>query len=124
MKIEPISVHGSYEYMNEFGLKRWKKISIGATVTEEEDVIACIKELDEKVEEAYKKISQTLSIVADNTPVPEVQVEKIIQDNDLEDINSCEDLEVLKSFKMYTLGKPVLEAAYFVKLAQLTKKQK
>ena len=38
MKVEPISVSGSYEYLNEFGLKRWKKISIGATITEEDNV--------------------------------------------------------------------------------------
>lgn len=124
MKVEPISVSGSYEYLNEFGLKRWKKISIGATITEEDNVLECITELDKKVEEAYKKISQNLVVVADNLPIPEIQVEKVIEDNDLDDINNCEDVETLKSFKMYTLGKPTLEAAYFIKLAQLTKKTK
>lgn len=114
MKVEPISVSGSYEYMDSFGMKRWKKIIIGATVTEDEDVIQCLTELDKKVEDAYKKISKELEIVADNAPVPIVEVQKTKEESDIEEIRKCTTMQELNTFSTYVKGKPVLEAEYFL----------
>lgn len=121
MKVEPISVSGSYEYMDSFGMKRWKKISIGATVTEDEDVIQCLTELDKKVEDAYKKISKELEIVADNAPVPIVEVEKTKEESDLDELRKCNTQEELNTFKTYVKGKPALEAEYFLAQKRINK---
>jgi len=121
MKVEPISVSGSYEYLNEFGLKRWKKISIGATITEEDNVLECIKELDKKVEDAYKKISKELEIVADNAPVPIVEVQKTKEESDIDELRKCTTQEELNTFTTYVKGKPTLEAVYFLVKSQIQK---
>jgi hypothetical protein len=113
MKVEPISVSGSYEYLNELGLKRWKKISIGATITEEDNVLECITELDKKVEEAYKKISKELSIVAGNEPVPEIQVEKETPlSSMIKAITTCTEIATLKTFEKLAKSKPEFQKAY------------
>lgn len=121
MKVEPISVSGSYEYLNEFGLKRWKKISIGATITEEDNVLECISELDKKVEDAYKKISNSVSVVADNETVPIVEVQKTKEESDIDEIRKCVTQEELNTFTTYVKGKPTLEAVYFLVKSQIQK---
>jgi len=121
MKVEPISVSGSYEYVNEFGLKRWKKISVGATITEEDNVIDCISELDKKVEEAYKNISKELSIVAGNAPVPIVELRKTKEESDIDELRKCTTYEELNTFTTYVKGKPTLEAVYFLVKSQIKK---
>lgn len=121
MKVEPISVSGSYEYLNEFGLKRWKKISIGATITEEDNVLECITELDKKVEEAYKNISKDLYIVADNVPVPIVEIQKTKEESDIDELRKCTTQEELNTFTTYVKGKPTLEAVYFLVKSQIQK---
>lgn len=125
MKVEPISVSGSYEYMDSFGMKRWKKISIGATVTEDEDVIQCLTELDKKVEDAYKKISKELEIVADNAPVPEVQVEtkKNATESMIEAITTCTEEATLKTFEKLAKSKPEFQKAYDLTMELLTNKK-
>jgi hypothetical protein len=98
MKVEPISVSGSYEYVNEYGLKRWKKISIGATVTQEDNVLDCLMQLDKQVEEAYKKIVPDVSIVAGEILLPEIQVQEQIKEKPLEQvIRECTTVEELKN---------------------------
>lgn len=122
MKIQPIDYSASYESVNNWGLKRWEKISIGATISEDEDPIKCLQELKDKVEQFHRESNKTLSIVADNVPVPEVQVEKEQESySDTEQINKCETLDELKGFEVYVSNKPILKAAYFIKHAQLTK---
>lgn len=125
MKVEPISVSGSYEYMDNYGLKRWKKISIGATIKEEDNVIDCISELDKKVEEAYKNISKELSIVADNVPVLEVQVEtkKNATESMIEAITTCTEEATLKTFEKLAKSKPEFQKAYDLTMELLTNKR-
>ena len=121
MKVEPISVSGSYEYMDNYGLKRWKKISIGATITDDDNVIDCIAELDKKVEEAYKNISKELSVVADNVPVPIVEIQKTKEESDIDELRKCTTQEELNTFTTYVKGKPTLEAVYFLVKSQIQK---
>jgi len=63
-----------------------------------------------------------VSIVADNVPVPEVQVAKEAPISDLQAIENCTTLEELGTFTTFVKGKADLEAAYFIKKTKLTKK--
>jgi len=45
----------SIEYVNEVGLKRWKRFELGASLNEEDKLLECWKELEDDVREAKKQ---------------------------------------------------------------------
>jgi hypothetical protein len=126
MKVEPISVSGSYEYVNEYGLKRWKKISVGATVTAEDNVLDCLVQLDKQVEEAYKKIVPDVSITPWSTPVLDLQIDESHYGDSLtieEQIKSSGSLKVLEAYKFIAKASPDLLEIYNTKHADLSSQQ-
>jgi hypothetical protein len=121
MKIEPIDYSASYESVNEYGLKRWEKIGIGATITENDDPIQCLQELKNKVEQFHRESNKTLSIVADNVPVLEVQVVKTPKQSMIEAITTCTEVATLKTFEKLAKSKPEFQQAYDETMIKLTK---
>ena len=125
MKIEPIDYSASYESVDSYGLKRWEKIGIGATITESDDPIQCLQELKNKVEQFHRESNKTLSIVADNVPVPIVQVEKepetklTKEEKQKKFLIDCITIDELNSFRLLVKNNPHLRDTYDLRLEQL-----
>lgn len=122
MELTKITRSKSFEMTNGFGLKIWDKIGAEMSINPTDDPKQGYKTMDDLIEEVHKESYKEFSIVADNVPVPEVQVEKEPKAHpDTEQIDNCETVEELKEFEVYVSNKPVLKAAYFIKLAKLIK---
>lgn len=121
MTIEKISYSMSYEMVTTTGLKLWQKLGVEGTLSQNEDPKEGYKALHDLIEETHKEHSQPLSFVADNAPVPEVQVEKEQPKSLLEQIESCTEVKVLESYRLIAKTKPECQEAYDKKLKELKK---
>lgn len=121
MQLTKISRSKSFEMVNGYGLKSWDKYGIEGELGENEDPIQAYRELDAIIDQSHKENSQTLSFVADNVPVPEVQVEKEQPKSLVEQIESCTELKVLESYRLIAKTNPECQEAYDKKLKELQK---
>lgn len=76
MELTKITRSKSFEMTNGFGLKIWDKIGAEMSINPTDDPKQGYKTMDDLIEEVHKESYKEFSIVADNVPVPEVQVEK------------------------------------------------
>lgn len=76
MELTKITRSKSFEMTNGFGLKIWDKIGAEMSINPLDDPKQGYKTMDDLIEEVHKESYKEFSIVADNVPVPEVQVEK------------------------------------------------
>ena len=87
---------------NGFGLKTWDKIGAEMSINPTDDPKAGYKAMDDLIEEVHKESYKEFSIVADNVPVPEVEVAKTPKERQIqstiEAINTCTTLKALEIF--------------------------
>ena len=76
MELIKISRSKSFEMVNGFGLKIWDKLSAEMSIAVGEDPKAGYQSMDNLIEEVHKESYKELSLVADNTPVPVVGLDK------------------------------------------------
>lgn len=121
MELKKIFRSKSFEMLNGYGLKYWDKLGIEADLGVNENPKECYKQLGQLIDETHKEQTQTISFVADNVPVPEVQVEKEQPKSLVEQIESCIELKVLESYRLIAKTKPECQEAYDKKLKELHK---
>lgn len=124
MKLTKITRSKSYEMVNGFGLKSWDKFGLEADMSENENPIELYKELDAIIEQAHKESYQTISFVADNPPVPEVQVKKqpSVIDNMILAITTCTEVKVLETFRKLAKSNEAFQKAFDETMIKLTNK--
>lgn len=102
-------------YLNE-------RIGIEMLVEAGQSPAEALQEAKKIVEDFYHASNphpvSAVSIVADNVPVPEVQLEKPKQTTLEEDIMSSPSLNVLQSYRIIVKNKPDLQAIYDTKLKE------
>lgn len=138
MKFEKISYSESIEAVNTFGTKKWFKS--GTEITDINDEVTRATQMaKEYVTETIKQSladnptyiadpttfsSKTSFIPPPNMPLPVIQKEKNLADMSLdEQIASCNDIEVLKSYSIIVKGNQKLQAIYDRIMMELKYKQ-
>jgi len=127
MKIDRINYSESIECINPItGLKNWKKMEMGAELSEGEDHQEAAMQLKEEVLKAIGISSDTENPVhqydgSGKFIINKKEPEEIRIGLFAEDINSCKDMETLKGYRLLVKGKPELQKAYDNKLKELSK---
>jgi hypothetical protein len=122
MTIKPIEYSKTFEVRDPFkGVSYWEKMTIGGDISETDNIQDCLQQLKDEVETFHKKSLQPLSLVADNTPVPEVQVTKTPKQSMIEAITTCTTVKALESFYKLSRSKPEFQQAYDETMIKLTK---
>jgi hypothetical protein len=111
MTIKPIEYSKTFEVRDPFkGVSYWEKMTIGGDISETDNIQDCLQQLKDEVETFHKKSLQPLSLVADNTPVPEVQVDKV-QKTMIEEMEACQTYNEIHSFR-YTVKNLIEQDVY------------
>ena len=126
MELKKISRSKSFEMVNGYGLKHWDKFGLEGELAENENPIQAYKELDAMIMQAHKESYPALSVVADNVPVPEVQVKEpetklTKEERQKAEIASCTDKTVLASYRLIVKKYPNLQETYDNTMKLLTK---
>ena len=107
--------------VNGYGLKSWDKLSAEMTIEHGENPKDGYKAMDDLIEEVHRKSYQTLSFVADNVPVPELQIGKE-QRSMIEEMEVCTTFDEINSFR-FTVKNEEEKAVYEKKLTELSPKK-
>ena len=119
MELTKITRSKSFEMTNGFGLKIWDKIGAEMSINPTDDPKQGYKTMDDLIEEVHKESYKEFSIVADNVPVPEVQVTKTPLQSMIEAITTCTEVSTLKTFEKLAKSKPEFQKAYDNRLKEL-----
>lgn len=85
----------------------WNKIGAEAEIQEGDDVRQCLYDLKKQVESFFFEAKG-----AAEKQMEKVDIRKEVTGNIKNDIATCEDLVVLKTYEMFVKGKPDLQAVY------------
>jgi hypothetical protein len=120
MVIRPIEYSKTFEVRDPFkGVSYWEKMTIGGDISETDNIQDCLQQLKDEVENFHKKSLQPISIVADNVPVPEVEIVKTPKQSMIEAITTCTEVDTLKTFERLAKSKPEFQEAYDNRLKEL-----
>lgn len=122
MELIKISRSKSFEMVNGFGLKIWDKLSAEMSIAVGEDPKLGYKAMDDLIEEVHRESYKELSLVADNTPVPVVDLDNPTKTM-IEEMEACNNYADIQSFR-FTVKNDEEQAVYEQKFNELSPKNK
>lgn len=122
MKDKLITYSESYEFI-EYGLHRWKKIGIESDLEDGDDPIQCHITQVKKVEAMKATSIAELESMRGTHTVDIGQPQEQISPTEtiIRDINSCNEVKVLETYRFIVKNTPELEQVYEEKLKELSK---
>lgn len=116
MKIKTIN------YQKVFPLGQFvnERLGVEVEISESENPIEVYKEVKKIIEDAHRAMNPQLEydVVAASTDQPPHEERRI--GNIIDDINSCENLKVLETYKFIAKQKPEFQEAYDEKFRELS----